>query len=122
MQLRGVDQVEAFLTHICEAWKNFAFEWFHACRVSLVAGEVEVEMFAQQAFRRSGKTGQRILDDVAKQTLAEFAVINRRAQTEFGVQALAVAFPEFHIVFPAGKEKLHCSSVMSIILALSFFC
>src|SRR6267143_1400673 len=62
-------------------------------------------MFAQQAFRRSSKTRQWILNDVAKQSLAEFAVVNRGAQTELGIQALAVPFPEFHIVFPAGKEE-----------------
>src|SRR6185295_16429662 len=45
-------------------------------------------------------------DDIAEQSFAELLIINRRAESKLRVQPLLVAFPELHIVFPAGKEKL----------------
>src|ERR1041385_6601681 len=106
MKLGSVDQVEAFLAHALEARNNFAFERLHACRITHVPGEIEIEMFTQQAFGRTGKTREWILDHGAKQTFAKFAVINRRAQAELCIQFLVIALPELHIVFPASEEKL----------------
>ena len=105
MQLAGVDQVEALLAHVLEAGNNLTGEWLHAVPVSFVAGEVEIEMFAQETIGHAGKTRERILDPVAKQSLAELAVIDGHAQRKLRVYPIA-ALPEFQIVFPAGEEKL----------------
>ena len=80
MQLAGVDQVEALLADVFESRNNLSFEWLHAIEVSFVAGEVEIEMFAQETIRHAGKARDWILDHFAKQSLAHPGVVDRHAE------------------------------------------
>src|SRR6266498_35642 len=105
MKLAGVDQVESLFADVFESGNNLSIEWLHAIRVSLVTGEVEMEVLAQEAIGYTGKPGDRIFDHFTKQSLTHLAVIDRHAERKLGVDATA-ALPEFEIVSPTGKEKL----------------
>src|SRR6266478_190517 len=105
MKFAGVDQVESLLTQVLESGNNLSFEGLHAIEVSLMTGEVEVEMFARESIRHAGKPRDRILDNVAKKSLAHLAVIDRHAKRKLRIHATA-ALPKFEIVSPAGEEKL----------------
>src|SRR5437868_2197303 len=105
MKFAGVDQVESLLTHVLESRNNLTFERLHAIEISLMTGEVEVEMLAGEAIRHAGKPRDRILYNFAEESLAHLAVIDRHAKRKLRIHSTAT-LPEFEIVSPAGEEKL----------------
>ena len=80
MQLTGVDEVEPLLAHVLEPGNNLSVEGLHAIAVSLATGEVQIQMLAQKSIRYAGKTRERVLDPISKQSLTKLAVIDRNPE------------------------------------------
>src|SRR6185436_7110301 len=62
MQFAGIDQAEALLAHVLKPRDNLSHKWTHAVAVSLVTGEVQIEMLAGKSIRHAGETGDWIFD------------------------------------------------------------
>src|ERR1051326_1514006 len=104
MKLRRGGRVQAVIANCLEARQNFINRRAHNAAASLVAGEIEIQMFAHETIRDACKSIERILDAIPEKFAAKTVVIQRHAQREFHV-GFGAAMPEIQIVLPASVEE-----------------